>query len=133
MLPVLGLAFVVAGGIALALRFVGNATLATNDIGPLAKPHATKQLSWVSQASTLVFVLGAAPVIAVTLFVVATALRHSPVLGPNPDSIFARMGLATSYAAPVLIAAATMIGYAIRERSSRFAFAGGLVLCFGVS
>ncbi len=43
------------------------------------------------------------------------------------------MGLTGNYAVPILVTALTLVGYALRERSSRFALAGGLVLNLGAT
>ena len=110
--------FVVAGIVAVVLRALVGSGSATRTVA--------------GQAGTLLLILGVTPLVAVTLFVVAAALKQSPILGPDPNSWFARAGLATSYAVPVLVTALTLIGYAVRERSSRFALAGGLVLNLGV-
>ncbi|MBI3837327.1 MAG: hypothetical protein HY288_05265 [Planctomycetia bacterium] len=89
--------------------------------------------TWPLAASALVLVLGTAPILSVVLYHVGIALKLSPILGPEPESIFFRMGLAGSYAAPVLITALALVGHAVRERSSGFALAGGLVLNAGAT
>ena len=50
------------------------------------------------------------------------------MVGPEPESLLGRLGNAGSYVPPVLLLAGTLLGYAIRERSSGFAFAAALVL-----
>ena len=67
-----------------------------------------------------------------TLFVVAAALVHNPLLGPDPASIFAGWAGDLLFC-PVLAIAAALVGYAIRERSERFALAGGLTLNLAVT
>jgi hypothetical protein len=83
------------------------------------------------QASVLIWILGAGPLLAVGLFIVSAALRGNPIVGPDPYTLFHRMGLAASYAIPVAICALTLVGYSVRERSSGFSFAAGLL--FNVS
>jgi hypothetical protein len=89
--------------------------------------------TWPWAAAALLLVLGTAPILSLVLYQVGIALKHSPILGPDPDSLFARMGLAGSYAAPILMTALVLVGYAIRERSSGFGLAGGLVLNAGAT
>ena len=124
--PSLGVVFVVVAAAAIGLRGIAGFNQRSDHTASTSRTLA-------GHASTLLMILGVAPLVAVTLFVVAAALKQSPILGPEPDSWFARAGLATSYAVPVLVTALTLIGYAVRERSSRFAFAGGLVLNLGVT
>ena len=55
------------------------------------------------------------------------ALRGNPIVGPEPGTLFARIGLAVSYAVPILLIAFSLVGHAIRERSASFAFTAGLL------
>jgi hypothetical protein len=122
----LGVFFAVSATVSLTLR----------NVFPDASPSRKRRVSSstvTARASSLLLLLGMAPLVSVTLFAVATALKQSPILGPNPDSWFARAGLSTSYAVPVLATALTLVGYALRERSAPFAIAGGLVLNLGVT
>lgn len=86
------------------------------------------RLNRPSAAAALVLVLGTAPLLSLVLYHVGIALAGSPIVGPDPASIFHRMGLAVSYAVPILMTALALVGFAVRERSSRFGLAGGLVL-----
>ncbi|HEX2519003.1 MAG TPA: hypothetical protein VHK04_05635, partial [Castellaniella sp.] len=83
--------------------------------------------TWARQASLLLLILGAAPLVAVSQFVVTMALRGNPIAGPEPGSVFAQMGKAASYSVPILIIALSLVGHALRERSASFAFAAGLL------
>ena len=83
---------------------------------------------WARPAGALLAVMGALPMVAVTVFVVAAALKGNPIVGPEPGSFFGRIGQAGSYVPPILLLAATLVGFAIRERSSGSAFAAGLTL-----
>jgi len=88
---------------------------------------------WRSALSALFLVLGGAPVVSIVLFHVGMALKQSPILGPDPGSSFGRMGYAVSYALPLLVTSLVMVGYALRDRSSKFALAGGLLLAAGAT
>src|SRR5690606_29747029 len=61
-----------------------------------------------TQWRTLLVVLGAAPALVLGGHIVSVALRQHPIVGPDPASIFARMGTAASYSVPVLIIALTI-------------------------
>ncbi len=80
-----------------------------------------------SHAATLTLILGFAPLLSVAIYVLSAALRGNPVTGPEPGTFFQRIGLAASYALPIALVALTLVGYAVRERSARFAFAAGLL------
>ena len=84
----------------------------------------------LGHVSTLLLVLGAAPLVVITLLVVGGALSAHPIVGPNPESVFARIGLSASYAVPLLVIALAVVGHAVRERSERIALAAGLLLSF---
>ena len=101
--------------------FVALSTLGV--VGPRVTEHR-----WARAAGSLVMVLGTLPLVAVTAFAVASALHGNPVVGPEPRSFFGRIGLAGSYVPPILLLATTLVGYAIRDRSSAFAFAAALVM-----
>ena len=60
-------------------------------------------------------------------FSVARALDQHPIVGPEPGSWFRRIGWDVSYGVPLAAIALTLVGYAIRDRSSQFAFAAGLL------
>ncbi len=90
----------------------------------------TRHPIW-AHAGTLTLILGFAPLLSVALYVLSAALRGNPVTGPEPGTFFQRIGLAASYALPIALMALTLVGYAVRERSARFAFAAGLL--FNVS
>ncbi len=83
---------------------------------------------WWPVSAAIALVLAVAPALAVLLYEIGIALAQSPIVGPEPASIFGRVGLAVSYGVPLILAALTLVGYALRQRSAAFALAGGLVL-----
>lgn len=87
----------------------------------------------IRTAAAVAFVLGAVPLLALVIHHVAVALAASPIAGPDPSSIFYRMGLPASCCVPVFVTALVLVGYALRERSSGFALAGGLVTNLGAT
>ncbi len=82
------------------------------------------------QTSNVVLVLGTAPLLVMTLFVIASALMQHPILGPEPTSFFAGIGLSPSYALPLLVIAVSLVGHAIQQRSANLALAAGMLLNF---
>ena len=61
------------------------------------------------------------------------ALAENPLIGPEPEFFFARIGEPASYATPLMLIALTLAGFAVRERSSVFAFAAVRVLDLAVT
>lgn len=84
--------------------------------------------AWAQTVGGLMLTLAALPLVAVTAYVVGSALRGNPLVGPEPGTFFARLGLAGSYVPPMLVLAGTLVGYALRERSPGFALAASLAL-----
>jgi hypothetical protein len=121
--------FVTGAALAAMLRFLPALPAGSNSDGAAS----SVERSWTRQAGTLAVLLSAAPLVSMILYVVALALKQSPVLGPNPEAFFARAGLAISYAVPVLASAVVLVGHAVRERSPGFALAGGLVFTVGAT
>ncbi|MFN0054281.1 MAG: hypothetical protein ACKV0T_19060, partial [Planctomycetales bacterium] len=119
--------------IGLALRILSSRWLARLPLETqLASEHASargrqRAAGGLRHAGILIWILGIGPMLAVGLFIVSSALRGNPVVGPEPGSLFHRLGLAVSYATPVALCGLTLVGYAVRERSSAFAFAAGLL------
>ena len=72
--------------------------------------------------------LAAAPLAVLLTFAVARALDQYPIAGPLPTSWFRRIGWDVSYGVPLATIGLVLVGYAIRDRSSRFAFAAGLLV-----
>ena len=116
-----GMLFLVLSSAGIGLRWFGGAR--ADDSAP-----AVVARSWMRPASLLSLLLGSFPLVAVTGFAVSLALAGNPVVGPEPGSLLGRAGNAGSYVPPVLLLALTLLGYAIRERSSGFALAAALVL-----
>ncbi len=122
---VLSIVFCVSALVGLSIR------IATARAGAARDDHwLSASTPMLGHVSTLLLVLGAAPLVAMTLLVVGSALAAHPIVGPNPDSFFSRIGLSASYAVPLLVIALAVVGHAVRERSERIALAAGLLLSF---
>jgi hypothetical protein len=78
-------------------------------------------------ARNVLVLLAVAPAAILLAFAAAQALIDHPLVGPEPGSWFQRIGNEVSFGVPLLIIALAFIGYAIRERSSGFAFTAGLL------
>jgi hypothetical protein len=116
------LLFLVVGGIGLTMGAAGRYAVDGRST------ESPRTATWLVQGGLLLVILGAAPVVVVSLYVVSVALLGNPIVGPEPGTFFWRIGLAASYAIPVVLIALTLVGHAIRQRSSAFAFAASLLL-----
>jgi len=121
---------------AAALLFV---ILATIGIGTIAvvRTESIEAASGRSRAmkgaAGLLIALGALALVTVTVLVVGSALAGDPIVGPSSGTFFDRIGLAGSYAPPLVLVALALSGFAAFERSPGFALAGGLLLSFGAT
>ena len=79
---------------------------------------------WTIAAPTLLL----SPLLAWTLLNVAVTVISHPLTGPDPDSMFAKMGLAISYATPILLIAIGLVMVAVSRPSPRLAFIAALFL-----
>ncbi|MGE3244421.1 MAG: hypothetical protein AB7I57_25385, partial [Pirellulales bacterium] len=74
-----------------------------------------------------VLLVALAPLATVGAFAVAAALDQHPIVGPDPASWFRRIGWDVTYGVPLALVALGLVGHAIRDRSSGFAFSAGLL------
>ncbi len=98
-----------------------------------AKPSWRRQIlslrpAWPESAGLFAISLGALPIVAATVYLMAVGFDALPILGPAPESAFTRMGLVNSYAVPIAVVAMVLIVYALVDRSSTLALAGGLAV-----
>ena len=77
--------------------------------------------------------LGAAPVLILTIFAVAQSFQGVELRGPEAGSFFARIGPTASYAVPLLAIVGVFLGYALREREAAFAAAGSAVFQLAIN
>jgi hypothetical protein len=124
----------VAGVVALFLPYVRSdhsRTKITRLYGPVVPASESAmedgRSSWVLPARDVLLFLAAAPAVILVTFAVAHVLDRHPIIGPEPGSWFYRIGLDVSYGVPLALVALAFIGHAIRDRSSGFAFAAGLL------
>jgi len=80
----------------------------------------------------LALLLGVVPLVGMVLYHIAIALVTSPIRGPDPASLFGRLGYPLNYGGPVALVALTLLGYALRQRSGSFALAAGIATCLAV-
>ena len=83
--------------------------------------------SWTPHMRDVLLLLAIAPLAVLITFAVASILDRHPIVGPDPASWFRQIGWDVCYGVPLVVIALTLIGHAIRDRSSRFAFAAGLL------
>ena len=123
--------YAVAIILALSALVIATVVAAGRGVGSRQSNPGAQQLQPLegsSQISALALALIVAPLVAVVVHQVGIALAGYPIRGPQPGSFFAQIGTAGSYATPIVAAALVLVGYALRERSSSFALAGGLAL-----
>ncbi len=82
---------------------------------------------WIMRLMHTVFVLSALPPMTLVMWIVASSLRATPLLGPGEETFFAEIGNAASYGIPLAALTLVLVGYAWREGSSAYAFTAGLV------
>ena len=83
---------------------------------------------WATHARDVLLLLAFAPLAILLKFAIARVLDQHPIVGPNLDSWFRQIGWDVSYGVPLAAIAVGFVVYAIRDHSSRFAFAAGLLL-----
>jgi hypothetical protein len=83
---------------------------------------------WAIVTRDVLLVFAIAPAAVLLAFTIAKALDVRPLVGPEPGSWFQQIGYEVSYGVPLAAIALVLVGYAIRDRSSQFAFAAGLLL-----
>ncbi len=88
---------------------------------------------WLQPTGMLVAILGVLPILAISVYGMLASLKGNPIVGPDPTGLFATIGPQASYVPPILIVAAAVLGFAIRERSSRFGFVTALALNLAIT
>ncbi|MDA7980696.1 MAG: hypothetical protein MPJ50_18215, partial [Pirellulales bacterium] len=134
MLTYISLAALAQSSLDLTVRVVFPVTVASIVMGFIIwsvlrgeqSQSSEERLVWRGVASRLAAIMGAAPLVVVSMYAVTVALRGNPIAGPEPDTLFHVMGRAVSYAVPLLLGALALSGFAVRERSAKFALAAGL-------
>ena len=94
--------------------------------GPVRGRASDSSLITIGQS--LLVLLAAAPPLVVGAYVVARNLTQRPLLGPDPTSWFGELGNSLLYGGPLLLFAAVLLAFAIRELSSNYAFAFALLM-----
>ncbi len=80
----------------------------------------------IARAAALIAM--AAPVLLITICAAVLQLSGTAPRGPAAGSFFANVGPTWSYLVPLVLVIASLVGHALQERSSAYAFAAGLVL-----
>jgi hypothetical protein len=91
-------------------------------------------LQWLRPAAgTEMVVLFVGPIVVLTLYPVLALWAGHPVRGPGEGSMFATMGFATSYCAPLMAVCAAFAARAIGERSAALAMASAATFNFAAT
>ena len=69
-----------------------------------------------------------APITLLTVYPMIAALVGATLVGPNGACFFGRVGPTVSSVVPLALAAAALVGHAVRQRSAPYAFGAGLFL-----
>jgi hypothetical protein len=93
---------------------------------PLINSESTQLTSY---ARALTMLLAAAPIIGLTLWAADLQIGNGGFRVPGA-SFFANIGAVAAYLVPLVVLSIVLIGHALRERVSSYAFAGGFVLNF---
>ena len=83
--------------------------------------------AWALQGQRVLLLLAVVPAVILSTFTIAQVLASHPLVGPAPGTWFQRIGTDVSYGVPLAVIALTLISYAVRDRSSPFAFTAGLL------
>ncbi|MBS1812359.1 MAG: hypothetical protein JST84_29610 [Acidobacteria bacterium] len=83
-------------------------------------------------ARVLTMLLAATPIIGLTLWAADLQIGNGGFRVPA-ESFFSRLGGIVSYLVPLVVLSLVLVGHAIREHSSGYALAGGIVLNFSAS
>lgn len=80
-----------------------------------------------SAARGLTLFLGVAPILALTFWAVDLQIGNGGFRVPS-ESVFAQLGGLAAYLVPLVVLSLVLVGHAVRERASGYAFAGSIVL-----
>jgi len=83
--------------------------------------------------SLLLTALAALPILGLSVYPVALVLAGQHIAGPKPGCFFSAIGEPLSNVVPMIVVALVFVGYALRERSSRWAIAASAVLNLAVT
>ncbi len=111
----------VASLAALLVAGIERATRSDDAFGVIWSRRAT--LLWQT-----LLMLGAAPLLAGSIYVVADALRQYPIVGPTPGTWFATIGTSASFGVPLAALIVALLGHAARQRSPSYALAAALLV-----
>lgn len=74
--------------------------------------------------------IGGVPIVLVTTIVASRRMSGLPVGFPDAQTVFGLLGTTLSYAVPLLVLVAVLVGHAIREKRTAYMLAGSVLLQF---
>lgn len=99
---------------------------------PLLQPWAFPEYAVLIVRETGLL-LGATPIVAVSMIAAGRAVSRLPLGIVPADSFFGRLGPTLSFAVPLSVLLVVLLGHAIRERRADFALLGSIILQYMVS
>ncbi len=101
--------------------------------GPFAQGAGTSPISGPRVARSVLLATTVLPVLAITVVAAMLQISGAPFGGPVAKTFFQTLGPTWSYLVPLVLLIGTLVGYALRERSSGYAFSAGMVLEMAVT
>ena len=83
-----------------------------------------------SVAREAAMLIGGVPIVLLTTIVASRRMAGSHVGFPDAQTVFGQMGTTMSYAVPLLVLVAVLVGHAIREKRTAYMLAGSALLQF---
>ncbi len=94
----------------------------------LGLPEGNQEASYLAKNTrALLLLVTIGPLLALTIYPVLKVIWYRPVHGPGAG-FFYQIGEVVSYTIPLALASLALVGHAVRERSSGYAFAAGLLV-----
>jgi hypothetical protein len=96
--------------------------------GPFAPGAGPPRMAAARVARSVLLATMVLPVLAITVVAAMLQIGGTPPGGPLAKTFFETLGPAPSYLVPLVLLIGALVGHALRERSSGYAFSAGLVL-----
>ncbi len=119
-------AYVLLTGVCVWLRF--RLESGVRSLPWLGWERIPKRLGSVVREASMV--IGGVPIVLLTTIVACRRISGAPVGFPDAQTVFGQMGPLVSYAVPLLVLVAVLVGHAICEKRTVYMLAGSVLLQF---